>query len=256
MFYIMDKVSRDEGCQKRGCVFVILNVGKAGQNEHFLKGLQASNSISQTMPIRFEGYHLCSDTVARKDWNTMALAKASNEHRIRSRQHYGSLDDIMSKLQTFGIPCVDETFPVRASDDFPLSKHRSWIQEQLGIENPHTMVPHQQANDSPGDIVAKPNEKDILFGRSLHAKNNPGNVRFHTMLDEMEVTYNGLTDSLDKSRISTQIVQTLKDEGSRFLKLTAGNWIVQSDLVCREKVACTFRDRRKREKKRRAKEEA
>ena len=263
MYYLLlECASKDEQSQKRGAVWVILNLGPNRQEDHpdQCQDLAQSNSFVQSVPLRFEGFHICSDAPQRKEFGTLAVAKACDRYRFRSRQHYGSLHELKLVLMSFGIPCSDNVFPRCEQDgylEFPVESHLSWFRRKVEEEEKTkppggtvtTSSTGKSLKEDPGDIVETPGPLDVLVGRSTAIQKNPGNVKFYRLMDQMEKTYESLVDPIEKTIVTMDIVMRLKEGGSRFLRPSNdGKWIIQSDSEARVKVSNSFRDRRKKRK--------
>lgn len=262
-FYLLEHISRNEQCQKHGLVAVVLNLGKLGNRHYSYDVLKYTTNIAlsvETLPVRVDGLHICSDSVERKEYTGMAVAKCNERLRFRSRQHYGSLKELKLVLMSFGIPCDDRVFPAlpgsNGSLEFPLENHHAWYRRQVELEKQKRTEIADSQKVNPGDIVQEPKQYDILVGRAAEIRSHPGNVHFFQYLDQMEDMYNSLTRSIDKSRLSMRIVLQLKAEGSRFLKPTGtGSWMIQTDTEARDKVGDAFRGRRKKKRREDAKQE-
>lgn len=265
MYYLLlECASKDEQSQKRGAVWVILNLGPNRQEDHpdQCQDLAQSNSFVQSVPLRFEGFHICSDAPQRKEFGTLAVAKACDRYRFRSRQHYGSLHELKLVLMSFGIPCSDNVFPRCEQDgylEFPVESHLSWFRRKVEEEEKTkppggtvtTSSTGKSLKEDPGDIVETPGPLDVLVGRSTAIQKNPGNVKFYRLMDQMEKTYESLATSSSSSPPSTAAARYPKavtpSELARWrlpfptLARSSPTWI--SPILDSETGACTLPSR-------------
>lgn len=85
---------------------------------------------------------------------------------------------------------------------------------------------------------------DVLFGRGKFEREHPGNRRMKELLDLYRVAYQTTPDRRMKFAISKVIVDTIKNNGNRFLKYNTTNqcWCAVEDNVARHKVSHAMRD--------------
>jgi hypothetical protein len=202
----------------------------------------------------------------------------------------GTHMEMQYALMTFGIPT--KFLPVTSHGAITLAHHHNFLEQkrlqEQGLETccslsipvdgqPNTL-PRQQKGGSTTtststtsttplpppppkvtsysaqqDIVI-PGEFDILLGRGRCFRENPGNVRFNYVI-EMHLERYEKMGKIVKQVLAEELVDRLKETGSRFLKKKKSNvdisttdgeeWEIVTDTVAREKVSHSFRNRRK-----------
>mmetsp|Transcript_5393 Transcript_5393/g.7926 ORF Transcript_5393/g.7926 Transcript_5393/m.7926 type:complete len:233 (-) Transcript_5393:106-804(-) len=94
--------------------------------------------------------------------------------------------------------------------------------------------------------------KDVLLGRGKRIMNNPGNIRFKKLVEGYKDGYDKL-EKVEKTRLSREIVDSIRRDGGRFLAVNPHTGIYEDagDYIAREKVSHILREkpRQKRSKK-------
>lgn len=135
-------------------------------------------------------------------------------------------------LMTFGIPA--DVLPVSPSGEMRLEGHHDYCRRlrkvaEGGFDNLHRIV--------------VPGTYDVLLGRGRPLQKHSGNLRYHHIIESYQGRYEKAS-KLEKTKLSKLIVQTMKNEGGRFLKQDDMGWIEIDDEVARYKVSHTFRNHR------------
>jgi hypothetical protein len=140
---------------------------------------------------------------------------------------------------TFGLPV--DAFPIKHNEhDFSLDNHKDWLsrrEKQEALDN--------ITSDNRDEWIDEAGPLDVLQGRGRKIQGHPGNLRFRNIIAERQKDYN---KSLiyEKTVISKEIVQVIKESGGRFLRQDEGHgWKLVDDNVARVKTTNAFRDRRK-----------
>jgi hypothetical protein len=145
----------------------------------------------------------------------------------------GNHREVQQNLATFGI--LPQSLPVSLDGELKLEHHREWLQMRRVVEG--------ELDESKSSIVA-PSRYDILFGRGRAIQDHPGNLGLLFLVEQQSLGYDA-TDKQEKTRISMEIVRTLKAKPSRFLKKNAsGVWEEVDEDMAREKVSHAFRTMR------------
>ena len=284
LYYMFMAANRDEECQRKGCVFVLINIGKNGikDRDKYVDGVTKLHQVARCLPLRFDGFHICTDQEEQKEFASLTKAKTSNRVRIRARHHEGPWGEIKLKLMCFGIPTNAEVFPMTDVDKVDTSIHRAWFQQQLEndpselsmgspsaqqeeafspasadrvmvveqVKQKITSTNHaeQESTDTPS-FVSHPMPNDVLFGRSGSVRRHKGNILFKSLLDKYEQHYERSELSIDKTNIATTVVQIINKSGGRFLRFKADSkWEIADATASRKKVTNAWRDRRKKRK--------
>ena len=84
---------------------------------------------------------------------------------------------------------------------------------------------------------------DVLCGRDKISHAHIGNKRFLTIIKNNREAYQNAPSRESKTRLSSQIVSTIRDRGGRFLKCdeATGEWNDVGDAAAREKVSHALR---------------
>lgn len=88
----------------------------------------------------------------------------------------------------------------------------------------------------------RPTPYTVLCGRGKDCFNYMGNRRFRIIVDLMLERYSLADTKTEKSRIVSEVVQTIRSSGGAFAKFEKGAWWEVGDAVAREKVGALFRD--------------
>jgi hypothetical protein len=151
----------------------------------------------------------------------------------------GSWQEIRYTLMTFGLPV--DSFPIKHDEyDFSLDNHKDWLSRREKLEALDDIT-----SDDKYEWINEPGPLDVLQGRGWKVQVHPGNLRFRNIIAERQEVYD---KSLiyDKTVISKEIVQVIKESGGRFLRQDERHgWKLVDDKVARVKVSAAFRDRRK-----------
>ncbi|KAL3928531.1 MAG: hypothetical protein SGBAC_012613, partial [Bacillariaceae sp.] len=93
-------------------------------------------------------------------------------------------------------------------------------------------------------IVHQYTPRDVLFGR---IKNHIGNQRLRELVQNVAIQYDAANRG-EKLQIVQQLIETVKNEGGRFLKpLDGGRWEVVVDKDAETKVGAHFRNLRRKQ---------
>ena len=90
-YYMYMAASRDEDCQRKGMVIVIMNFGQKGNS----KEIKAANRLPAMLscyPVRFDAMHTCVDPLTveeKKAYHSLVVARSGDRVRIRARRHEG-----------------------------------------------------------------------------------------------------------------------------------------------------------------------
>ncbi|KAL3940956.1 MAG: hypothetical protein SGBAC_004609 [Bacillariaceae sp.] len=115
----------------------------------------------------------------------------------------------------------------------------------------------------PNNLIL-PTTKDVLLGKGRPYQEHPGNIALNDIIDKYRDEYTGCKSRTEKTAMSLNILDTIKNQGGRFLMKKSKDddlWVVASELKAREKVAHSFRMPRKflkeaiKEKRRKEEEE-
>lgn len=241
-YYMIMAAVEDEETQRRGCVAISYLVGrKCWRRDNFQHWSEWSFKLAQlfqSMPIRFNGIHICHNSLT---WtlilNFFKLA-ASVSDRVRTREHYGNRSECLLSLQTFGIPASD--YPVDANGNVVKEQHLRWLELRKALEYQRTYSPCSEVLSYE---MISPDRVDVMLGRGRAYYEHSGNVRLRTIIEKCSPEYEKANRS-EKLKISEKVVSKIKKSGGRFLAESGGRWNVVPDKVARKKVAHAFRSLR------------
>jgi hypothetical protein len=132
---------------------------------------------------------------------------------------------------TFGIPIY--LFPMTSEGELKLANHLKWIKKRQVKETLLTSFGFF-------DKVDMPNRNDILVGKGKPFQQHPGNVRLRQLVELRLADYTVARKS-EKTNLTREIVQMIKDSSVRFLKRDLDGWWEEvSAEDAREKVSKTF----------------
>lgn len=224
------KALQDEKTQKRGIVWVLLNYsGHKVSAQHLHKSIEALSAI----PHRNMGGHFCYVDPALRPYATGFHLLAGT----RTKRHFGTREQIDFELQTFGIPTQD--FPDKMDGSFSTKGHLEWLAAIRAQEEALT-----SATKVHNEPVIVPRRFDVLFGRSLLAREHTGTRRALHVVEMYFETYETLS-RLRKTEVAERIISIIHESGGRFLRRNAsGSWEEADEIEARKKVAHWFRHMR------------
>jgi hypothetical protein len=157
----------------------------------------------------------------------------------------GSHLECQHALTSFGIPLV--TLPLTQEGTMLTDQHMTWLERRREIEAKRASVMGEEAEatETLSNTRMRIFPVDVLFGRGKLVLEHPGNVRFRLLIDNYMGKYE-VSSKLRKTCIARIVVQMVVDDSGRFLKrLNAGEWEEVDYETARNKVASTFRNRRR-----------
>ena len=237
MWYITQCTLKDESAQLKGFVSVLYTIGSGAQKAQLDRvTLWKALHITHVFPQRYVAMHFCYNNPKLKWMISIASTVFESRTRTRFRCHYGTNVECIYKLMTFGIPA--DILPVNSAGKLVLHYHKEFLKTQKQLEK------QLQLLDTIENIIIVPNSYDVLLGRGRTFRSNPGNIRFHNIIETHFEKYESSNRTV-KLVLSEEVVIEIKNLGSRFLKQTeTGGWIQVTDDFARERVAHAFRNRR------------
>ena len=82
---------------------------------------------------------------------------------------------------------------------------------------------------------------DIMCGRDRFIHSHPGNHRFRRLISDYRERYQSAKHRDEKTRMTTEVVDTVKGYGGRFLKQEGGFWREVDQSYAHEKVSHALR---------------
>lgn len=120
------------------------------------------------------------------------------------------------------------------------------VQSRQDIEETASPSPVPSSEPTPVDQSAKVsdddlNDKDILSGRGGGTNTHPGNKNFRQLVESYRSEY-VLSKKAAKREIARRIVNTIRQDGGRFLKREGVTWREIGDQKAREKTSQALRE--------------
>lgn len=193
----------DEETQDRGIVLLVWNPPRT----------TLSPSLFPASPSSWGGFFdsfwnlwksiKTSFRIARLHYSTISSddvysVKEYEEQDTLIRHHFGSAQECLHALLTFGIPIP--SLPI-TPDGIQTTFHLKWVEWRQRTDSYH----HQHHYK----IVLVPNRNDVLFGR--HFPINAGNIRFHQLILANVDEYRK-SKSTEQIAIRTQIYKNLTND--------------------------------------------
>ena len=241
--YCMQAVAREEGVSTDGYVMVNYNMGKYGRIFDLDSMEEFSNTMVDGSYLKTVVEHFCCDDPEIQKWANADRVFVDESLRHRFRSHFGSKEDVLFKLQTFGIPTDD--FPINDNGTLQNEWHLKWIAAQRKKEAKITSQTY---------IV--PKRFDVRFGRGSDTRVHSGNLRAQHMV-EMQLDEYEQADKLGKTCIAEEIVASIRASYGRFLRWEddESGWVEVDSDTARNKISHFFRRKRHRQSSERSSQE-
>ena len=227
----------DEDVQTKGVVEVAYMIGMPGLPREVLTLIRDGAHVFTNFPSKRCGFHLCYNNDNLKAVFSFLHSIVSREVQVRERYHYGSHLEIQYALRSFGIHFG--LLPTKRQIEDYIDMRRAKDEEWKRIDA-------QAEKDA--NCILYPREKDVLVGRGKPYQEFVGNMRLATLVGTYTERFKALTDRLEKTLLSLEIVKDVQMQGTRFLKRTEAGWEVVDDTVAREKVVQALRVRAKKQR--------
>mmetsp|Transcript_3602 Transcript_3602/g.8225 ORF Transcript_3602/g.8225 Transcript_3602/m.8225 type:complete len:437 (+) Transcript_3602:64-1374(+) len=225
LFYAMMVYLEDEEIQKNGVVSIVYLVGSQIDRQ----AAWAEPRLMSTMPMRECAVHICYDNVLISPIVALARFAVGTLTRLRMRTYFGSFDDCVNGLMTYGIPTYALPFDTngKASNE----DHKIFWEKRRQ---------HERRTSSGLKFVAFPGPNDVLVGRGKLCQDHIGNIRYRSLVEKYKSRYDG-SSNFDKTAIAFMIITIVKESTGRFLKEDSDGWIEVDDNKARAKVSHLFR---------------
>uniref|UniRef100_A0A7R9ZKZ3 DUF6824 domain-containing protein n=1 Tax=Craspedostauros australis TaxID=1486917 RepID=A0A7R9ZKZ3_9STRA len=145
----------------------------------------------------------------------------------------GTHQECLYSLMTFGIPY--DALPINTDGEWRRTSFLKWAQRRYKKE---------QNIEKYKDAVELPSRSDVLLGRGKPNQAHAGNKYLHDVIASKYEQYD-MSSRREKTKIATDLVQSIKDASGRFLKRDENDiWMEVDDHTAREKVCHGFRRKR------------
>jgi hypothetical protein len=230
-------ILRDEEVQKTGIIWILYNMRNIFLD---LLSYEAINRVEAALPLVALGGHFCFNSHILRPLVAGFQLFFNRYDRHRIRTHFGPLDKINFKLQTFGIPI--DVSPMQPDGRWSTEYHLEWLHAQ----RVHEEESAQKESTRAGASAIIPRRFDVLLGKSSRARMSTGTQRALHLVDMHSEHYENVGKS-EKTKVAESIVSMIHESNGRFLKQQEdkkGYWIEVEDLVARQKIAHWFRHMR------------
>jgi hypothetical protein len=139
----------------------------------------------------------------------------------------GTPQECFYKLLTFGIP--GHALPFNKDGELLEKTKEKW-----------ELIRRQEQNVPKDKRVRVPGSFDVLLGRGRPLQDNPGNVRYRHFIEQNNERYTKASRHV-KTIIAEDLLNTVKAQGGRFLKLDDNGWTEADGKEARAKIAHSFR---------------
>eukprot|EP00538_Stauroneis_constricta_P006258 CAMPEP_0119550960 /NCGR_PEP_ID=MMETSP1352-20130426/4372_1 /TAXON_ID=265584 /ORGANISM="Stauroneis constricta, Strain CCMP1120" /LENGTH=768 /DNA_ID=CAMNT_0007596955 /DNA_START=27 /DNA_END=2333 /DNA_ORIENTATION=- len=202
--------------------------------------------LLQSLPFRDTSMHACYDHVALKPLLYVIPKIIESSSRLRFQAHFGSETECMYKLKTFGIPV--EAFPLQGDRSrIDSTYYIKYINDRCEMERNEDFNNRRDQGDNAKGIEF-PTEHCVLLGRGRTFQTHPGNLKLAALIESCMNWHKIAGRYGEKATISKEILQTIRQNGGRFLKRDAAKqmWVEVAESVAFEKVMYGFRTKTKR----------
>ncbi|OEU10380.1 hypothetical protein FRACYDRAFT_247420 [Fragilariopsis cylindrus CCMP1102] len=265
-FYFLNTLLKNDEFQKKGIVMIVYMVGlnMTNYNNHIINSDNSTAVIrdniqsrrQKSMPIKLNAIHICYNNNNIRPLIAMQkLYVFSKSHRERLRSHFGNHNEIIFKLQTYGIPVnsnhiqpnnndlyqsESKSESKSASESAMVSSPIAWHQDRLSMQrkpedDKETVIKrkppasasataaaaaaaagHGEEENNSTIIVVGLN--DVLFGKDKKSKQHPGNIKCNKLILKYQNEYENV-GKYGKTDIAERIITKIhNDYGGRFLK--------------------------------------
>lgn len=217
----------DEDTQRKGVVGIVYMNGLPTIPTKLLNTLGASSAATQPLSFRHCSQHICYDNAHLQPVFSFLHAMTSEQGKLRTRYTFGSHLECIYSLRSFGVP-LGEDLPNRASMD-------RYIEQRKQMDQDYHRKRKEEESET--GIILYPEGTDILVGRGKPYQVFAGNLLFNDIVSAGCDEYASNDDRFDKTLFSMRLVQSLQDDGCRFLeRVEKLGWKVVTDQVARKKV--------------------
>jgi hypothetical protein len=176
---------------------------------------------------------MISTSLSTTDCSLLTLPSMNTPVDIEDKVTVSDSEDVDEVDDSWIGLFYDESIDIRGDDEF-----RKLLEENDRIEN-GCITPLLDE----GEDFVQPSEMDILSGRGSGPKNHPGNIRFMELVRLHKEEY-ASSPKGRKREISHSIVETLQNEGRRFLQFSeiTNQWCTMKIVKALDKTSGAIRD--------------
>ena len=245
-YYMMSLTADDELTQKRGIV-VVWWVIKS--NTNFKYGGQGHiskiASLARSLPNRNSAIHICSNDSAVRPAVNLGARFLETKLRIRFRLHFGSAQECIYSLMTYGI--AREIIPIDANNNLSTTFFDSWLamkeEKENGIRASRNSASNNISSETNCAIVV-PGQYDVLMGRGKAIEASPGNNHLRYLISVYFEKYDQAA-RCEKNVVCLWLLEMIEKKGGRFLKKDGQRgWARIPEQKAIDKISHDFRNYR------------
>mmetsp|Transcript_8324 Transcript_8324/g.23960 ORF Transcript_8324/g.23960 Transcript_8324/m.23960 type:complete len:584 (-) Transcript_8324:216-1967(-) len=248
-FYCIMQLLKNVTLQKQGVVVISFECygNKFSMSMPFTVdvAIMATKSCC-AIPIKVPAFHFCYNDPGIAPMMSLVKLSIGKAGRMRFRAHFGSETECMYKLKTFGIPV--EAFPLQGDRSrIDSTYYIKYINDRCEMERNEDFNNRRDQGDNAKGIEF-PTEHCVLLGRGRTFQTHPGNLKLAALIESCMNWHKIAGRYGEKATISKEILQTIRQNGGRFLKRDAAKqmWVEVAESVAFEKVMYGFRTKTKR----------
>jgi len=180
VWYLTMALLRDGESYSRGAVYIMMDYDLRKGN---LDAFTSFARMGSSLPSTIVGGHYCySDPNLTASVHGLQIMMPEYD-RCRLRIHFGDREELDFKLQTYGIPA--EALPYKPDGSLSTEYHLVLLemlrsQEECAVtmgETPPPVPDCDQVVDDDEDVIYIPRRFDVLFGKSVLAREHTGTRR-------------------------------------------------------------------------------
>jgi hypothetical protein len=214
MWYQTMAMLRDEETQRRGLVYLLMNF-----NSYRVKveNFTCTTKIGTSMPANIVGGHYCYNDPDLTPFIRGFQLMVSEHDRCRLRVHFGNREDVDFTLQTYGIPT--EACPLKRDGSLSLENHHAWLamlraqEERVGardiVHSATVEDPEQQTLSGEDAFIGIPGRFDVLFGKSVLARDHTGTRRALHVVEMYYEDYERTDGKFQKTDIAEKVISSM-----------------------------------------------
>jgi hypothetical protein len=173
-------LARSKENQQKGWVTVFYNVGYQRRPWDSFPLLRAYRRYQHGVPRRLTGAHVCyNDPMLRPFVLTQKLFTFDSNLRSRMKDHYGSHEQCIFELQTYGIgindPSQDHQL-IMPDGSISLKGYQMWLHHRRAEEKITSHIPYEPKVGKE-QVTIEPGRFDVLHGRGSKNSKHTGKLR-------------------------------------------------------------------------------
>ena len=215
MWYQTMAMLRDEELQKRGLVFLICDFTSC---KWTLDVFMLKLNLSRSLPSKKVAGHFCYNDPELTPFIRGLHLVVSEHDRSRLKIHFGNRDELDPTLQTYGIPI--EAIPLKRDGSLEIEEHLASLNTLREKEDRKvaamamvaaSSTPPNSSQNSARDedeCLDNPGRFDVLFGKSLFAREHTGTRRALHIVEMRYEDYERARGKYQKTDIAERVISS------------------------------------------------